>query len=376
VINVLALRCGAHPSKLGWAYPRGVLISVRDEAVEGVARACYAAGEDLDALRRRLLHALNRVVPFDAAFMAAADPDTLLFTSAFADDALVASGPRFLDNEFGVSRDINRFVDLAYATDPVASLDQVSKGERAASARWREIMAPLGMGDELRVALRVDGTVWGFLCLHRSGPTGFNPSEMAVLRKVAPHAGEAIRRAATFAGDAPADMTAEAVILVAEHTVVAVGGAVDEIETGGPLVVGGQLPLPLAAVVFRLEAIERGDDGLDTPPATIRITTSGGMLVAVHAARLHDATGNGPIVLTIAPAATTERSSFLLAAHGLTPAQRRVANLVLQGRTTSQIVAALGISTHTVQDHLKVVFDKVGVRSRRELVTALMHPTR
>ncbi len=93
---------------------------------------------------------------FDAAFMAAADPDTLLFTSAFADEALVESGPLFLDNEFGACRDVNRFVDLARARDPVASLNQVSRGERAASARWREIMGPLGMGDELRVAGRRD----------------------------------------------------------------------------------------------------------------------------------------------------------------------------------------------------------------------------
>jgi DNA-binding CsgD family transcriptional regulator len=353
-----------------------VAASVRDRAVEGVVRACYSGGEDLDALRRRLLHALRRVVPFDAAFMAAADPDTLLFTSAFADDALVESGPLFLDNEFGARRDVNRFVDLAHAADPVASLDQVSRGQRATSARWREIMAPLGMGDELRVALRVDGTAWGFLCLHRSGATGFSASEMAVLRKVAPHAGEAIRRAATITRDAPTDATAEAVILVADHVVVAVGGAVDEIEPGGPLVVGGQLPVHLAAVVRRLEAIEGGDDHRDARPAAIRITARNGTLVAVHAARLRDATGNGPIVLTVAPAAPAERSALLLAAHGLTLGQRRVANLVLQGRTTSQVVVALGISAHTVQDHLKVVFDKIGVRSRRELVSALMHPTR
>jgi DNA-binding CsgD family transcriptional regulator len=133
--------------------------------------------------------------------------------------------------------------------------------------------------------------------------------------------------------------------------------------------------LALAAVVRRLESTENGDASLDGPPASVRITTSSGVLVTVHAARLRDASGSGPIVLTVAPAAPVERSSLLLAAHGLTPAQCRVARLVLQGHTTGQIVVGLHISAHTVQDHLKVVFDKVGVRSRRELVGALMHPS-
>ena len=349
--------------------------SISDHALEGIVRACYSAGEDLGADRGRLLDAIRRVVPFDAAFMAGADPDTLLFTSAFAEEPLAAAALRFLDNEFGASADVNRFADLAHSRDPVASLDSATRGDRAASARWREIMDPLGMGDEMRVALRVDGTAWGFLCLHRSGPMGFSASEMAVLRKVAPHAGEAIRRAtvAPIAPGGSAD-SGEAVILVADHLVLAVGGAVDQIG-GGPLTVGGQLPVPLAAVVRRLETIEFGDGGLDTPPAATRMTTQDGALVTVHAARLRDASGAGPIVLTIAPAAPAERSSLLLAAYGLTTAQCRVANLVLQGRTTTQIVVDLHISAHTVQDHLKVVFDKVGVRSRRELVSTMMHPS-
>jgi len=346
---------------------------VSDRSVRGVVRACYAEGKDIDAVRAQLLPALRRVVPFDAAFMAGADPDTLLFTSAFAEDPLATSAPLFLDNEFGPNADVNRFVDLARASDPVATLDDATGGGRAASARWREIMGPLGLGDELRVALRVEGTTWGFLCLHRSGATGFTGSESAALRKIAPHAAESIRRVAA-ASNARAGSTeaSEAVILVADRVVLAVGGAVDEIE-GGPVIVGGRLPVPLAAVVRRLEAIEIGGASGDAAPASIRMTTRRGALATVHAARLDDASGRGPIVLTIAPAAPAERSSLLLVAHGLTPAQCGVARLVLQGRTTGQIVIDLRISAHTVQDHLKVVFDKVGVHSRRELVSALMH---
>jgi DNA-binding CsgD family transcriptional regulator len=49
-----------------------------------------------------------------------------------------------------------------------------------------------------------------------------------------------------------------------------------------------------------------------------------------------------------------------------------VATLVLRGASTSVISATLHIFGHTAQDHLNGVFDKVGGRSRRELVAAML----
>jgi DNA-binding CsgD family transcriptional regulator len=53
----------------------------------------------------------------------------------------------------------------------------------------------------------------------------------------------------------------------------------------------------------------------------------------------------------------------------LTPAERRVASLAASGRSNREIALALWISVNTVETHLRRVFAKLGVRSRRQLMT-------
>jgi DNA-binding CsgD family transcriptional regulator len=60
-----------------------------------------------------------------------------------------------------------------------------------------------------------------------------------------------------------------------------------------------------------------------------------------------------------------------MSSFGLSAGERRVVELALQGRSTKQMAAELVISPYTVQDRLKGVFEKVGVRSRRDLVARL-----
>jgi DNA-binding CsgD family transcriptional regulator len=52
---------------------------------------------------------------------------------------------------------------------------------------------------------------------------------------------------------------------------------------------------------------------------------------------------------------------------GLTPAERRVAALVAEGRTNREVAAALVLGERTVESHLTSVYAKLGVRSRTEL---------
>ena len=55
----------------------------------------------------------------------------------------------------------------------------------------------------------------------------------------------------------------------------------------------------------------------------------------------------------------------------LTPAEERVASLVVAGRTNREVAAALFLSDRTVEGHLAHIFGKLGIRHRTELAGAL-----
>ena len=52
---------------------------------------------------------------------------------------------------------------------------------------------------------------------------------------------------------------------------------------------------------------------------------------------------------------------------GLTPAERRVAELAAEGLANKEIALALHVTINTVEAHLSHVYAKLGVRSRAQL---------
>jgi DNA-binding CsgD family transcriptional regulator len=345
-----------------------------ERRVADIVRRCYA-GLDAAQLRLEVLGRLRRIVPVDAAFFATVDPVTLLFTTAVAEDPLGAATPLFLDNEFG-HEDVNKFAALAGSVDRVTSLDRATRGDRSASPRYREIMAPLGLGDELRAALVAGQHCWGVLCLHREDSLlGFTDQEVRLVQRITPHLAEGLRRAVAVrtAADTASEPGAPGVILLdANLAIVSISSEAQywlaEMANPGPLRADG-LPIAIYAAAARLSRLEHLAEPSALP--TVRLRTRAGRWLTIHATHL-DGPGGRQTGVVLEPASPAQLSSLFLSAYGLTPAQERIAALVLQGHSTRQIVSKLHISANTIQEHLTAVFDKVGVRSRRELAATLL----
>jgi DNA-binding CsgD family transcriptional regulator len=88
--------------------------------------------------------------------------------------------------------------------------------------------------------------------------------------------------------------------------------------------------------------------------------------VVLHRASLVSG-GAARTAVIVEPAHPARIAPLLMAAYGLTDREQEVARLVLQGESTTGIAERLTVSPHTVQQHLKGIFEKTGVRSRREL---------
>jgi DNA-binding CsgD family transcriptional regulator len=340
-----------------------------------IIRLCHM-GLDSHTLRVEIIKRLRKVIPIDVSFFTTVDPATLLFTGAVVDEILARVTPQFIENEF-LHEDVNKFSWLARSPIPVSGLVQVTSQEVERSSRYREILAPLALGDELRAALLTSGVCWGFLCLHRdrSSPH-FTPAEVAFIGRLTPHMAEGLRTALLLGGatgervpDEPGllllanDLQVVAITPAAERWLAEIG----EADWSRKLA----LPYAVSAVVARLQAIERGNDAQPTLLPKVRLRTASGHWLVLHASRLKGLSTPAQIAVIFEVARPVEIAPLIVQAYDLSKRESEIMQCVLRGLSTGEISATYQISSHTVQDHLKSIFEKVGVRSRRELVGQL-----
>jgi DNA-binding CsgD family transcriptional regulator len=329
-------------------------------AESAAARACTTAA-DTAALAAALVDALAAVADVQGACFHTADPATGVPTSSIRTGSPPGDFERSLEFEYR-RPDVASWAELVTRSRPVAALSRETAGAPKRSARFREMLAPEGCADELRVVLGDPFGVWGYLTVFSGGY--FGDEDVALAVALVPHAAGALRRLrAAGTAAAPVDDDRPAVVVL---------GSSGELRSSDPRALArldglGSSPAgTLPAVVQVLAGRARQHAGADPPP-TARVRAPDGRWWLLDASPLGE-----DVAIVIQPAPDHALLDDLLRAYGVTPREREVAALAVAGQRTETIAARLHLSPWTVQDHLKSVFDKADVRNRGDLATLVV----
>ncbi len=335
---------------------------------------CHSA-LDTRTLRVELLKYLKMVVPFDYVYFSTTDPATQFVTHS----VLVEEPPSwlmsvFLENEF-LMDDFNKFNEMLRKHQTVAVLSHATRNNLIQSPRYRDMLVPMAIEDELRVIFVSEGVCWGTLCLHREDATyRFTSAEANYLAQLAPHITAGIRKAILLNNvsqpeppDGPGTLILSDDLSIIGKTTVAEYWLAElaEMEPLNSQV----LPLPIQSVVTALKVIESGR--LTSIQPKIRVRTRSGHWLVLYALRLTSSNQISQICVIFEAAQSVEIAPLILSAYQLTKREGEITQSVLRGLSTSEISSKLHISQNTVQDHLKSIFEKVDVNSRGELVARI-----
>ncbi len=295
------------------------------------------------------------------------DPASLLITSHY--NPFMPELPReSLANEY-YQDDVNKMSDVARSDSGLSTLHDATGGDPSGSPRWQANMQ-MGGDQELVAALRTrGGGVWGAVSLYREpGEPLFDAQDQQFMRQAATHLAEGARRALLFgeATDPEGPQAPGLLVLNADWQVESITPGTEQWLADLPDSEADRLPAAVLTVAGQaLRSAEQGDRPGEV--AMARVLSRSGRWVVLHGAALLSGTEHRVAVI-VEPAHPARITSLLMSAYELTEREQDVTRLVLQGASTGDIATELVVSPHTVQQHLKNIFDKTGVRSRRDLV--------
>ncbi|MFJ2775464.1 helix-turn-helix transcriptional regulator [Kitasatospora sp. NPDC087315] len=355
---------------------RGVRGAAAQQAIEGL-RELAGAGLTAPEVFRGADELLRGVMEFDAVCWHTADPATGLVNSVLSDDLSLDSFQDAVRLEIW-SDDVATFPKIRRSGVRAETLNRVTKGRPEHSVRYREQIAPAGFGDELRAVFDAHGGMWGCAAFMRAGDRGPYLGHQRELADIAArHLGNALRAShLPPPGDGPEDEScsdggAPVVLLLGpSNRLLAMSGPAEELLAGLADPTPSALAVPTAFAIAAEQA-RRAAYGLPAPQRKIRVQARDGRWFVLHASALRGGTA-GEVTVVASEATPADVMPLYLSAYGLTAREQEVALLLVRGCDTRDVSRLLTMTPYTVQDHLKSVFAKAGVASRRELIARVM----
>jgi DNA-binding CsgD family transcriptional regulator len=316
--------------------------------------------------------AIGRTVHMDGCCWMAFDPATMLPTAHVGQESIPPEQvPLLAHNEYRED-DVNKFAQLAQSPSHAGILREATGGEPERSPRYRELLRPNEFAAELRATFVEGSSCWGGMAMYRAPDAGEYAAEDArLIEQLSGLMAEGMRRA-ILATAAPAERGTDApgmILLDGRDRVEAMTPPAEHWLKQLPAIgdtAAGNLPSIVYPLVDRARRIAGGAQPGSVGVARARIRTLSGRWLVLHGSLLAGEEGRAAVI--IEAARPPEIAPLIVGAYGFSERERDVTQLVMQGLSTNEIAATLHVSPYTVQDHLKAIFEKVGVRSRRELV--------
>jgi DNA-binding CsgD family transcriptional regulator len=266
--------------------------------------------------------------------------------------------------------DVNTFAGLAAKRVPVGILDHTTRGNPDSSPRYRDLLVPLDIPHELRAAFVIRGRVWGAVHIARRASSGpFQPKDADALATITGAVGRGIRTSLRF--DAARRING------LEPPGLVVLGPGDEVELITPPareLLASIAPSYISyadedmpAAVLSLAGFVRSASHAAQGGANVVTVPAEDSWVTLHASRPGSAS-DGRVAIVIERASAARSATLRLEAFGATAREREVATFLARGLSRAEIAESLVLSPHTVEDHTKSLYEKVGVASRQELV--------
>jgi DNA-binding CsgD family transcriptional regulator len=344
----------------------GVL--TKDRAQDRIAELSRR-GFDLVTFWRECTEVFEAAVPhYNKPCWYTLDPTSLLITSHYH-EGLLEYPAKMLRHEY-YGDDVNQIADVVRSETGISTLHEATGGDPSSSPSWQMNMA-MGGDQEMIAALRTGGAVWGAVGLYRApGEPLFDSGEKAFLQAIATDLATGARTG-LLVGEArdPEWPDSPGLVVLSgngelESTTPGVERWLCDLPDGD--MDAGRLPSAVHAVAGRaLRTAEGHDDPGEV--ALARVLSRSGIWIVLHGTSLV-ASGSRRAAVIVEPAHPARITPLLMSAYGLTEREQEVTRLVLRGDSTAEIAERLVVSPHTVQEHLKKIFEKTGVRSRRELV--------
>lgn len=312
--------------------------------------------------------ALSRFIEFDRSCWHTVDPGTVLLTGS-VNRNVGCSGSWLAEHEY-VIEDVNKWSFLAQSGRLAGATSQATHGDLTRSARHRS-HSESGIADELRVSA-VDGEVYlaAVGLLRDKGRAWYTDRDTAAMVCLS----AVLARGARSALIGTATRATTTTTVGPGVVIFGTGGDVESLSPAAEHWISRMVEEPppesaaesklVQAVAARARAM-RGTDPL-LASARSRIRTVDGTWLLLYGSPLSGTEER--IAVVIQEASPSEVAPLVALAYGLTAREVEVTRMCIEGRATKEIASLLRVSAYTVQDHLKAIFEKTGVRSRGELV--------